>query len=121
MHRRAFLRRGAAVGTVAAVGGLAGCSSGGGSEFTLSTHGTTIVELDDGRLGVDVTVTNTGDATQSGIVYVTAELNGEKSVELRQVTLDAHATRTVTVPYDVQYSEVESFSASATVRRAEDD
>ncbi|QDX41463.1 hypothetical protein [Salarchaeum sp. JOR-1] len=118
MHRRAFLRRGAAV---AVAGGLAGCSSGGPADFTLSTHGTTIIELDDGRLAVEVTVTNTGDAAQSGIVYVTATLNGEKSVELQRVTLAPHATRTVTVPYDAQYSEVESFSASASVRRADDD
>lgn len=118
MNRRAFLRRGAAV---AVAGGLAGCTSGAESKFTLSAHGTTIVEMEDGRLGVEVTVTNTGDTAQSGIVYVTAELNGEKSVELRQVALDPHATRVVTVPYDVQYSEVGSFSASATVRRAEDD
>ncbi|MGB9987941.1 hypothetical protein [Salarchaeum japonicum] len=118
MNRRAFLRRGAAV---AVAGGLAGCSSGGDSEFTLSTNGTTIVEAENGSIAAEVTVTNTGDTTQSGIVYVTAELNGEKSVELRQVTLDAHATRIVTVPYGVQYSEVNSFSATATVRRAEDD
>ncbi|MEE6208639.1 hypothetical protein U3A55_00500 [Salarchaeum sp. III] len=117
MNRRAFLRRGAAV---AVAGGLAGCTSGEGSEFALSTHGTTIVEMEDGRLAVEVTVTNTGDTSQSGIVYVTANMNGEKSVELRQVTLDAHATRTVTVPYDMQYGEVGSFSASATVRRADD-
>jgi|GEM_PF-1565912 len=118
MKRRAVLR---GTGTLLAVGAVAGCTGGGGTEFSLSVSNTEIAETDDGYVAADVTVTNTGDTSQSGILYVNADLNGEKSVEVRQVTMDAHSTAIRTIAYDTKYDDVKSFSPSATVRPTEDD
>lgn len=118
MKRRAVLR---GSGTLLVAGALAGCSSGGGTEFALSVSNTEITQTEDGYVAAKVTVTNTGDTAQSGVLYVTAELNGEKSVEVRQVTMDAHSTNVVVVAYDTKYENLTSFSPSANVRPTEED
>ena len=79
-----------------------------------------VVHLDfgagpDGDLQVWVTVSNPGNEGQSGIVTVTADLNGETTERARAVTLDAHETIEVTVEYDLPYDEVRSFHPEASV------
>lgn len=117
MKRRAFLHRG---GVVALAAAAAGCTASGDTAFSLSIADTAITETEDGYVAADVTVTNTGTTEQSGVVYVTAELNGERSVEIREVTMPGNSTRVVTVSYDVKMNEVDSFSPQASVRPPED-
>lgn len=111
MERRSLLQ---GLGTVA-LGLTAGCLGREEPEFMLR-----VVHLDfgagpDGDLQVWVTVSNPGNEGQSGIVTVTADLNGETTERARAVTLDAHETIEVTVEYDLPYDEVRSFHPEASV------
>lgn len=116
MKRRALLRRG---GVVALAAATAGCTTSGDTAFSLSIADTAITETEDGYVAAEVTVTNTGTTEQSGVLYVTAELNGEKSVEIREVTMSGNSTRVVTVTYDVKMKDVSSFTPQANVRPPE--
>lgn len=115
MHRRRLLRGvGLAGGTL-----LAGCLGGGSEEFNMQVTGKEIGEDGDGNLVFNVTISNPGNEAQDGTLYVTANLNGNESVKLRDVSLEAHETKRVTVTYDIKYLNVTEFTPEADIEPKE--
>jgi len=111
MERRRLLEGALGVGVAA----LAGCLGRQEDPFTLK-----VVNLDfggdaDGYLQVTVTVSNVGNDPQEGTLYVNSKLNDEALVRVRDVALEAHATRDYTISYDVKYDDVTSFSPHADI------
>lgn len=115
MERRTVLR---ATGTVL-LGLTAGCLGDDEPEFMLRVVDENFDAGPNGNLTVWVTVSNPGNERQSGTVYVTAELNDDSMVRVRDVTLDAHETTEITITYDHAYDDVTSFSLDASVEEHE--
>lgn len=115
MHRRRVLLGTVGIGVTA----LAGCLTGK-SPFTLEVVHTDFGKGPDGNLQVRVTVSNVGNDPQQGVLYVRSTLNGDSNVRVRKLSLDAHATRDVTITYDVKYDDVSDYSPKATVEPVQD-
>lgn len=115
MERRTVLKT---TGTLI-LGLTAGCLGDDEAEFMLRVVDQDFGPGPDGNLTVWVTVSNPGNERQSGTVYVTAKLNDESTVRVREVTLDAHETTEVSISYDVAYDDVNSFSLDASVNENE--
>lgn len=112
MERRRLLRLTGGLGASV----IAGCvGQGGNEEFALKVANQEYGADEDGYLVFNVTVSNPSNHEQSGTVYLDAEVNGEDRVRVREVTLDAHETREVTVRFDVAFENVTSFSGSTSV------
>lgn len=115
MHRRRLLRGvGLAGGTL-----LAGCLGGESEQFTMQVTSKEIGQDSDGNLVFNVTVSNPGNEAQDGTLYVTAILNGNESVKLRDVSLEAHETKRITVTYDIKYENVTDFNPETDIEPAE--
>ncbi|AKH97252.1 twin-arginine translocation signal domain-containing protein [Halanaeroarchaeum sulfurireducens] len=106
MNRRTFVVTGALAGATA----LGGCLGRNDDRFTLSIVDTSFVENDAGYLEVKLTVTNVGNEHQTGTVYVHGDLDGDRIVRTRNVSLPAHQTREYAITYDVAYEDVSNFS-----------
>ena len=115
MERRTVLR---ATGT-ALLGLTAGCLGGEESEFMVRVVDQDFGAGPDGNLTVWVTVSNPGNERQSGTVYVTAELNDNSTVRVREITLDGHETAEIAIPYEEPFDDVNSFSLEASVDETE--
>jgi hypothetical protein len=116
MQRRRLLQGAGAIGGTL----LAGCLGESQTEFNLKQAGKPHFDANsDGYLYLNVTVSNVGNERQSGKVYVTAQLNDEELVRVREVTLDAHQTTRVTFTYDVKYENVTKFTPKVSIRRNE--
>lgn len=115
MHRRRLLRNAGVIGGTL----LAGCMGDRSEEFTLTTANTEFGENASGYLAYNVTVSNVGNHDQTGKLYVTATLNDEELVRVREVSLEAHKTKEVTITYDIKYENVTEFSPKAEVRPLE--
>lgn len=115
LQRRRVLRAGGVIGGTL----LAGCLGGGNEEFTLQVADEDFGEGADGDLVVNVTVSNPGNQDQTGTLYVTTKLNGEETVRLRDVSLEAHETKRVTVTYDIKYQNVTEFSMQTDIQPSE--
>ena len=115
MQRRRLLRTTGAIGVAV----LAGCTGSEESEFTLQVANREITESEDGNLVFIVTVSNPGNDAQTGTLYVSSQLDGEETVRVREVSLDAHETKQITVTYDVAYANVTSFQPTADLRPSE--
>ncbi|MFB6268048.1 MAG: hypothetical protein ABEI31_10345 [Halodesulfurarchaeum sp.] len=95
---------------------LAGCSGGGGGgEFSLEVAHEEIGQSADGYLVFNVTITNSGNQAQRGTLYVTADLNGNQTVRVREVSLDPHQTTEVTIRYNVTYRNVTKFVPESSI------
>lgn len=115
LERRNVLRAGGVIGGTL----LAGCLGQEQTDFKLSKANSEFGENADGDLYLNVTVSNVGNERQSGKVFVTAEVNDEELVRVREVTLDAHQTTRVTFTYDVKYNNVTKFTPKVSIRRNE--
>lgn len=115
MERRTVLR---GTGTVL-LGLTAGCLGREESEFTVRVVDEDFGAGPDGNLTVWVTVSNPGNERQSGTVYVTAELNDNSTVRVREITLDGHETTEIAISYETAYDDVNSFSLEASVDETE--
>lgn len=115
MERRRVLR---ASGTVL-LGLTAGCLGGEESEFMIRVVDKDFGAGPEGNLTAWVTVSNPGNERQSGTVYVTAELDGNSTVRVREVTLDPHETTEISISYERLYEDVNSFSLEASVDETE--
>ncbi|MFW5922469.1 MAG: hypothetical protein ACOCRC_04125 [Halodesulfurarchaeum sp.] len=115
MDRRGVL---CAAGTFV-VGLTAGCLSDPEPEFELRVVDQDFGAGPDGNLIVWITVSNPGNERQRGTVYVSADVNDESLVRVRDVTLEAHETTEVEIGYEVAYENVSSFSMDASVEPAE--
>lgn len=111
MERRTLLRDASVTGAVL----LAGCLGGGREEFTMKVASQEIDQDEAGNLVLHVTVSNPGNDPQTGTLYVTAKLNDEELVRVREISLDAHETTQITIDYDVKYDEVSSFSPKTSI------
>ncbi len=115
MDRRTVLL---SAGTVA-IGLTAGCLSNSESEFTLRVVDQDFGAGPDENLTVWVTVSNPGNDRQRGTLYVTAQLNDDSTVRVREVTLDGHETTELVITYDIAYDDVNTFSLDASVEPIE--
>lgn len=116
MERRSLLR----VTGVLGASLLAGCMGSEGEEFNLQVAAQDFGENEAGNLVFNVTVSNPGNTRQRGILEVSAKLNDENLVRVREVTLEAHETTEVSIEYDVKYENVTSFAPKASIRPADD-
>ncbi|WP_135825418.1 hypothetical protein [Halorussus ruber] len=132
MRRRDTLRRCAVLGATGGLALLAGCSGGGGgdggsgggdesAESSLSVETFNYEEGDDGALVVTVSVTNAGDSSASGKLYVTVSAaeptaktettdDGDDTTAAREsldVTVPAGETKTVEVPFEFTVEQFE--------------
>lgn len=115
MHRRRLLRyAGLAGGTL-----LAGCMGAESESFKLKVTDKEIGQDGDGNLVFNATISNPGNEAQEGTLYVTATLNGNESVKLRDVSLEAHETKRITVTYDIKYLNVTEFTADTDIQPKE--
>ena len=112
LERRTVLRTGGVIGGTL----LARCLGGESEEFSLQVADQDFGEGPDGNLVVNVTVSNPGNQDQTGTLYVTTKLNGEETVRLREVSLEAHKTKRVTVTYDITYLNVTEFSMQTDIQ-----
>lgn len=115
MQRRRLLRTGGVIGATL----LAGCLGGESEEFTLQVADQEIGQDAAGYLVLNVTVSNPGNEPQEGDLYVTASLNGEESVKVREVALDAHETKKITVTYDIEYMNVTDYTPETDIQPRE--
>lgn len=115
--RRTVLRRAVATGSLLSVAGCMGSKADQGT--SLSKANTDFYENDDGRLELSVVVSNSGNAPESGLLLVHAELNGETYDRVREISLDAHATKEYLFTFDVKWTDVQSFSPNVTVQEQE--
>jgi len=111
MERRTVL------GTVGSVflGLTAGCLGSEESEFMLRVVDEDFGEGENGALTVWVTVSNPGNERQTGTLYVTAEINDESKVRVREVALDAHETTEFEIAFEESYEDITSFSLDSSV------
>ncbi len=115
LQRRQLLRAvGVATSTL-----LAGCLVGESEEFNLQIADQDFGEDADGKLVVNVTISNPGNQAQNGTLYVTSTVNGEETVRLREVSLEAHETKRVSVTYDVTYRNITEFSMQTDIQPSE--
>lgn len=115
MNRRIFLGLSSSVG----VSIIAGCVGNAEEDFTLQVVDQELGENEEGYLVLNVTVSNPGNSRQTGIVEISARVNDEELVRLREVTLDPHQTTRVTIEYDVENEKVRNFRADASIRPTE--
>lgn len=105
MDRRTVLR---GTGTLL-VGLTAGCLGEEDTDFQLRVVDEDFGPGEDGNLTVWITVSNPGNEAQSGIVYLSAEVNDESKVRTRTVSLDAHETTQIEIGFETPYDEVTGF------------
>lgn len=115
MDRRTLLRRSALAGT-AFLAGCMGSSPEQGS--SMSVANIDFYGNDDGFLEVSVIVSNPGNDPEDGTLIVTARIDGDAQPRVREVSLDAHETREVTITYDTKMDEIENMDISATIEQA---
>lgn len=112
MKRRTLLRQTGVAGATLAV---AGCLRRSYDENALSIEGERFDQTEDGYQVFAVTVSNTADRDASGTLYVTANVNGETSTKVRQLSLEAHSTTVVRIEYDVKSANLTNFEPEASI------
>lgn len=115
MQRRRLLRNAGVIGGTL----LAGCMGDSSEEFTLTKANAEIGQNASGYLTYNVTVSNVGNHDQTGKLYVTATLNDDELVRVREVSLEAHKTREISITYDVKFENVTKFTPKAEIRPLE--
>lgn len=104
---------------IVSIGLTAGCLSESKTDFSLRVVDRDFGAGPDGNLTVWVTVSNPGNEAQSGTVYVTAELNDDSIVRVREVALSAHETTEIEISYDVSYQNITNFNMDSSVEPPE--
>lgn len=84
---------------------------------SLSTSNVEFYENDAGFVEVSVIVTNAGNDAESGTLLVHATINDDAKPRVREVSLDAHETKEITITYDVKMADVQSMSVDATIQK----
>lgn len=115
MKRRRFLRIGGVLGLAA----FTGCTGSPDPAFKLRVANQDIDRDEKGMLVLHVTVSNPGNTPQNGTLYVTAKLNGEDDVRVREVSLEAHKTERITIEYGVAMKDVDNFSPRTDIKPRE--
>ena len=114
LDRRTLLRGSAVAGTLL----LAGCmGSKADSGTSLSVANVDFYENDDGFLEVAVVVSNAGNEPESGTLLVHAKINGDAQPRVREVSLDAHATKEYLITYDTKMADVQNMDVSAAIEK----
>lgn len=114
MDRRTLIRHSVGAGIAL----LAGCmGSTGAQEDTLSVANIDFYENDAGYLEIAVIVSNAGNTEASGTLLVHAKIDGDARPRVREISLDAHATREYTIEYDVKMADVSNLDVSATIEQ----
>jgi hypothetical protein len=115
MERRSLLRYGGVVTGVL----LAGCTGSTADQgTTLSVANVDFYGNDAGFLEVAIVVSNAGNHPETGTLLVHATINGDARPRVREVSLDAHATKQYTIEYDVQMANVQNFDVTTTIEPA---
>ena len=110
MDRRTFVLAGGFAGVTA----LGGCLGRNDDRFTLSVVDRSFGESDDGNFQVELTVTNVGNEHEEGTLSLHGDLNGDRIVRTRNVSLSAHHIREYAITYDVPKEDVHNFSVVET-------
>jgi|GEM_PF-3060666 len=114
MDRRSLLRNAGLAGGVLLAGCMGSKSEQGSS---LSTSDVDFYGNDDGFVEVSVVVSNAGNDAETGTLLVHATINGDAMPRVREVSLDAHTTKEVTVTYDVKMADVQNMSVDVTIQK----
>lgn len=110
-----MLRTGGAIGARL----LAGCVGGQSEEFTLQVADEELGQDAEGYLVLNVTVSNPGNEVQEGGPLRDHLPEREESVKVREVALDAHETKKITVTYDIEYMNVTDYTPETDIQPRE--
>lgn len=114
LDRRTLLHGTAVAGSLL----LAGCmGSKADTGTSLSVANVDFYENDEGYLEVAVVVSNAGNQPDSGTLLVHTKINGDAQPRVREVSLDAHATKEFLITYDIKMADVQNMDVSAAIEK----